>query len=649
MDFSRATLRDRWQLFAGAAITVALAVALVQSSLLALVSAATADVPAGLPEIERLAVSSGYAGAVSLLGITVAIAFFVSIFIVSSTFAFAVAQRRRDMALLRLVGASRRQVRHLLLAESVTIGAIGTIVGVPTGMLVADLQDRMLIGLDLVPHGFRTEWRPWIIAVSAGVGVIIAALAAWGAAFRAGRVQPLEALRGSLRTDRVMTVWRWSIGSVALAGAIALMIIAPLVGIDAGLALSINVCLVLVVALAALAPLIVPPVAGLLAVLARVLVPRSPLRDLVSGNVRTSVRRTTSTAAPIVVLVGLVGGLGGALAAIEDGMAVEATAVHTSDVIAVSHDEVDELIATTPGVEMYSTSTEAVVHVMASDDPGTEELQDTSVFGRTVDPISYLTVNDLAASHGDLDSLANGAVAVTKELAGRMDVDVGDTTDVVIGGREHSVVVGAILSTRLDVADEILVPAQLAEGASPDAFGTHEIAIVIENEAAAEAVIETLDAVGIHAQTTPDAIETLLDDANRQNRSVQIALLGLSALFAMVAIVNAVVAAGTDRHEEFATHRLSGLTRGQVVRTALAESGVVVATGVLLGSVAAGGTAVTMSAVVTKIVGDRIFAVPWTIWGGVVAAVGLVVVITTFLTTTAVTRHDPIAVAGARE
>lgn len=646
---SWSTVRDRWQLFVGAFITIALAVSLTQSSLLALVSAATADVPADLPEIERFAISEGYTGAVALLGIVVGIAFFVSIFIVSSTFAFAVAQRRRDMALLRLVGGERKQVRRLLIGESVTVGTLGTLVGIPMGVLVADAQDRLLLRLDLVPEGFQTEWRMWIVAVSCGIGIIVAALAAWGAATRAGRVRPLEALRGSLRADRVMNAWRWVVGLIAFGGAIAMMIVAPLVGPSGGLALSINVGLVLVVGLAAWSPVVVPPIAGLLAIVARVATPRSALRELVGGNVRTGVRRTASTATPIVVLVGLVVGLGGGLAFMQEGTRVEATALYTSDVIAVSDDGIDELLETMPGVVTYSTSTDAVVHVMATDDPGTEDLRDTSILGRAVEPTTYLAVQRLVTDRGDLASLSDGAVALTSDLASRMGVELGDTTSISVGGSELSVVIGAILPLQLNPVAEILIPVDTVEGASLDAFGSRETAIVTDGPAASGSVIASLRAAGIDAQTTPDAIAALLDDADRQNRSIQIALLGMSALFAMVAIVNAVVVAGADRREEFAALRLTGLTRGQVIRVALAESGAVVAAGAMLGSMAAAGTAISMSAVVTALVDARVVAVPWVLWGVVVAAVTVAVGFATLLTATAMTRADPIAVAAARE
>jgi putative ABC transport system permease protein len=643
------TLRDRWQLFVGAIITVALAVALTQASLLGLVSAATADPPVGLPEIEALAASEGYEAAAALLGLVVGIAFFVSIFIVSSTFAFAVVQRRRDMALLRLVGAARAQVRRLLIGESIMVGALGTLVGIPAGVAVANYQDRLLVGLDLVPTGFQTEWRLWIVAVSCGVGILVAALAAWAAAFRAGRVRPLEALHGGLRADRVMTVWRWVAGFVAFSGAIAMLIAASVVGPDGGLALSINVAFVLVIGLAAWSPVVVPPIAGLLSMLAHVLMPRSALRVLVRGNVRTGVRRTASTATPIVVLIGLVVGLGGGLAFMQAGMRVEARARHNSDVIAVSDDGIDGLLETLPAVVTYSTSMNVVVHVMATDESGTEDLRDTSIMARAVEPATYLTVHHLAAERGDLASLAEGAVALTADLAGHMGVELGDTTSISVGGKMHRAPVGAILPLQLNPVAEILVPIDVIDEASAGAFGSRETAIITDGPVGTRTVLTSLRSAGIDARTTPDAVAALLDDADRQNRSIQIALLGMSALFAMVAIVNAVVIAGADRREEFAALRLTGLTRGQVIRTALAESGAVLVTGVVLGSAAAAGAAVSMSAVVSALVDERVVVVPWALWGLVVASVTVAVVVTTLLTVTAMTRSDPIAVAGARE
>ena len=92
---SWATFRERWPLFVGAIVAVAVGVALVQASLLTLISAATPSIATGLPHDQELLLRDGYDGAVSLAAMMTGISAFVAVFIVASTFAFTVAQRRR--------------------------------------------------------------------------------------------------------------------------------------------------------------------------------------------------------------------------------------------------------------------------------------------------------------------------------------------------------------------------------------------------------------------------------------------------------------------------------------------------------------------------------------------------------------------------
>ena len=126
LRLSWSTFREKWQLFLGSILTVGIGVALVQSSLLILVTAATFEAPSGLSTLERAQLMDSFVLAVPVVGITLALALFLTIFIVSSTFAFTVAQRRRDLALLRLAGAHRTQVRRLLLGEATLLGLVGT-------------------------------------------------------------------------------------------------------------------------------------------------------------------------------------------------------------------------------------------------------------------------------------------------------------------------------------------------------------------------------------------------------------------------------------------------------------------------------------------------------------------------------------------
>ncbi|MDQ0382102.1 FtsX-like permease family protein [Amycolatopsis thermophila] len=182
------TFTDRWQLFLGAILTVCLGVALVQSSLLILVSAATA----GGEAVE----------AITLLGLTPAVSAFLAVFIVSSTFAFTVAQRRRDLALLRLVGGARGQVRRLLLSEALLLGVIGTGAGVPLGLLAMRAQTWLLHDLGFVPATFTARRQDWILGVSPGVGLGVAVVGVLAASRRAAKVRPMEALRETRRPPR---------------------------------------------------------------------------------------------------------------------------------------------------------------------------------------------------------------------------------------------------------------------------------------------------------------------------------------------------------------------------------------------------------------------------------------------------------------
>src|SRR3954451_5071063 len=131
---SWSTFRERWPLFIGAIVAVAVGVALVQASLLTLISAAQPSIPAGLPHDQELLLRDGYTGAVSLAALMTGISALVAVFFVASPFAFTVAQRRRVFALLRLRGAKRRHVRRLMSGEVLVIGTLGSLPGMPLGV-----------------------------------------------------------------------------------------------------------------------------------------------------------------------------------------------------------------------------------------------------------------------------------------------------------------------------------------------------------------------------------------------------------------------------------------------------------------------------------------------------------------------------------
>jgi putative ABC transport system permease protein len=634
-SLSWATFRERWTLFVGAAITVCVGVALVQSSLLTLISVATLRAPDGLDAARRAAFTEGAETAVALTALTLSFAAFLAVFIVGSTFAFTVAQRRADLALLRLVGAGRRDMRRLLVGEAVLLGAIGTAAGVPVGLAAMRFQSGLLVSMGLVPAGFTAQWQNWILGVSAGVGIGVALAGVLVAARRAGRVQPLEALRDSGGAARVMTAARWGVGLLFTAGAVALVVLAPHGGPSGGPALASNAALCLAVALSALSPLLVPAVAALVPV-------RGPVGELAVAALRDGARRAAATAAPVIVLVGLVLAQTSMLASGAAAGTAQQRASTAGDLVVAATGPVGDRVAAVPGVAWAATEVE--VPITATTVTGSPDDLDTDVENGSalaIDPATY----PLAHPGSDAVAGLRGRAAVAGPGGGAGApgaapvIRVGDTD---LGALP---VVGAV-PVGVGGGADLLLPAGLVPAAELAAAPSRTL-VALAPGADRGQVLAALAAVG-EVTTVPDWIAR--DDAARGASSVAIfiALMGLGGLYALIGVVNAVVVGAAPRPAEFGVARLAGLTRAQVLRAALLESAAVTTIGLVLGGVAAGAAFVGTLGYTAAVTGTATLVVPWSVVGALAAGLLLVTAVTTTLTTWNGTRRPPVALLGAR-
>ncbi len=424
------TFRERWPLFVGAIVAVVVGVALVQASLPTLISAATPSIPAGLSHDQELLLRDGYTGAVSLAALMTGISAFVAVFIVASTFAFTVAQLR-DLALLRLIGAKRRQVRRLMFGEALLLGTLGSFAWILLGLLIAPVEVRLLARPGLVPAHFHAEWRFWIVAVSLAVGIGISVAGSFGAARRAARIRPLEGLHAADR-DRVMTVSRWVHRPHRIGGHGRHDRRGVLDGRDGrdepvrrdrvrrGHRTS------------ALSPTVVPLVNRLFRVFSRLLFPRSRLTELVHANVGDGVRRSASTAAPIILLVGLVVGLAGAIGVITAGAEQEAQQKLDADLVVATTSRIGGQLSALPHVEAVSEETPVLVEVLERLTNG--ESSYAVAHAAAVDPSSYQQTHRLTGVAGDLDNLKGDTVAIDTDYAAVVHVDLGDIATIRVDG-----------------------------------------------------------------------------------------------------------------------------------------------------------------------------------------------------------------------
>ncbi|QQU97188.1 ABC transporter permease [Corynebacterium amycolatum] len=147
----------------------------------------------------------------------------VGIFIISNTFTMLVTQRMKEFALLRALGASRRQLTGSVLLEAFIVGLIGSALGVITGFGLSQGLFMLLDAMSISMPGDGLTFEPVAVIVPLIVGVVITMIAAWTPAARAGAVPPVEAMRsGDQTTSNSLSARTWT-GAVLASAAIAII------------------------------------------------------------------------------------------------------------------------------------------------------------------------------------------------------------------------------------------------------------------------------------------------------------------------------------------------------------------------------------------------------------------------------------------
>jgi putative ABC transport system permease protein len=246
------------------------------------------------------------------------IALFVGAFVIANTLSITIAQRTRELATLRTLGATRRQVLASVLTEALVIGVIASLIGLFVGLGLARGLNSLLssFGIDLPQTSTVFKTRTVIVALA--VGVVVTVVAALRPALRSTRVPPIAAVR----EGAVLPPSRWA--RFSLSGALVLIGLAVIVAV-AGLAVgglstvqrlvAVGVAVVaLLVGAAMLAPRLVPPLSRVLGW------PAARLAGAAGGlarrNAARNPARTASTAAALMIglaLVTLVGVLAAGL------------------------------------------------------------------------------------------------------------------------------------------------------------------------------------------------------------------------------------------------------------------------------------------------------------------------------------------------
>ncbi|GAA4804751.1 ABC transporter permease [Streptomyces ziwulingensis] len=235
------------------------------------------------------------------------IALFVGTFIIANTFTMLVAQRTKELALLRAVGASRRQVTRSMLIEAFTVGLVAAVTGLLAGIGIGAGLRVLMGALDApVPDGPLVV-TPGTVAAALAVGVLITMLAAWLPARRAAKIPPVAAMSSlhAKATTRSL-VLRNTLGALLSAAGAAVVVVATTMNRSDGQAPMVLGAVLLIVGVFVLTPLLSRP---LIAAAAPVLRLFGVAGRLARQNSVRNPRRTAATASALMIGLTLITGL----------------------------------------------------------------------------------------------------------------------------------------------------------------------------------------------------------------------------------------------------------------------------------------------------------------------------------------------------
>ena len=542
-----------------------------------------------------------------MLAVLAVTALVVGGFMIANTFGIVVAQRTRELATLRALGASSRQVTASVLAEAVVVGAVASAAGVGTGVAAAVGLRRLAGAFGVVIPAGPLSVEPRTLAIGFAVGLVVTLIAALAPARRAARVAPVAAMRDAAPAARAVSRRRLVAGAVLVVVGLAGLVAAavprsmPVAGLG-GAALLVGTVV------------LAPAFAGRLGDrLGRAIPVGGVVSRLARTNLRRAERRTAATATALAV------GL-----AVVTFMTVVATSAKEAMTSGVDDVVTAELVVQSGRGEMLGGLSPEVLH-HAAEVPGVE-VASPMRFGHwldgsttraltAVDPATLPRVADLDMVAGSIDDLNRGGVVLAEDVAAEHGVGVGDQLPTTFArtGEQSLEVVGIFaaedawaMSTGYLVALGTYGE-HFAEDVDATVFlGLAEGVDAATVQADVEAALADFPTAEVHDQAGAAKAQTRMLDSMLGLVTV---LLLLAVVIALLGITNALALSIVERTREVGLLRAVGMSRRQVGWMVRLEAALTAAVGAVTGAV----LGIVVAAAVVRVLGgsaDVPFTVP---------------------------------------
>ncbi|MHA6762566.1 ABC transporter permease [Streptacidiphilus sp. PAMC 29251] len=510
------------------------------------------------------------------------IALFVGIFLIANTFTMLIAQRTRELALMRAIGASRRQITNSVLLEALFVGLVASLGGLAAGIGIGALL-KTLMGGSGVPAGSLVLSGTTVIATVV-TGVVVTVLAALLPSLRASRVAPVAAMNSNDQpaTQKSLVV-RNSIGAAFFGlGLASVLYGTTLSGTDGRAPVGLGAGLILI-GVFVLTPLLSRPVIALVGPLLSGLF--GTPGKLAKQNAVRNPRRTAATASALTIGLTLISSL----------TVIGASVSHAIDTQVTQNLKADYDISVmlgqpvSPALLPKITATPGVAAISVLD----SQYVTIGSYEHSVNGVDAKAFDQLLAPQmvsGATASLQQGSVLVDQHVATANNWTVGSTAKVTYPDKSKgSVRIGGIYQE-----SDMLGPILMSESVlAPHTTSPYYNDILVKGENGASPQLQQAlkDSTGDNPLVTVKTQQQIRDQFSSiisTILNIMYGLLGMAVVIAVLGVVNTLAMSVFERKREIGMLRAIGLDRYAVKRMVRLESVVIAAFGALMG-VAIGG------------------------------------------------------------
>ncbi|MFD9439809.1 FtsX-like permease family protein [Streptomyces sp. NPDC060006] len=595
----------------------------------------TAQVAAGEARgpVEFLDAAAARTKLVSMGGAMGGTSLLVAVLVVVGTFVLSVQQRHRELALLRAIAATPRQIRKLLGREALLVGAAAGVTGALAGLPLGGWLHGRFVALGAVPATLQhtVSVFPLFAAISATL------IGAWAAARvssrRIARIRPAEAL-AEARTERDRPAWGRILAGLALlaAGAVLVGVLSVLRTEPASTPVTFLAVVVLASAVALLGPLLVRAAVAILGTPLRLTGPGS---RLATANLRGNAARMASVVTPLTLLIGMTCTV----------LFVQPTLGHAARTQAREGVRADWVLAAEgPGIPA-----QAARQLRTNRDVATEIVRTTVRVGLDKYAAQGITPTGLTrtwapdVTAGSLTELTNDTVAVSELAADQLGLKPGSTLRLTLGdGTPATLTVAAVYAKGLGFGD-LTMARDLVIRHVDNPLATTVLVSTSRPQKELAAAVRKFPGVRVLSPATADSLQAQRQQANAE---VNLFAMGLVLAFTAIAVVNTLAMTVAERVREFALLRLAGATRRQVLRMLRTEALSVLFLATALGS---GIALAVLTAFSIGMTGSAAPAATPLVYATVVASAGVLALVATALPGRVALRVRPVMAATARE